>query len=261
MATAEATKYKDKGNEEFKKGNMAQAIEYYTYATEIDPNNPIFFTNRSAAYAHMGKWDKSLRDAEKAIKLNSTWEKGFWRKGNAHFELGQFDDAAAAYKTASDLEPSNGTYKELHQKAKKAAMKGKSEAEILKIQGNEEFKKGNIEQAIKIYSSALAECEEDEKGKLIKSDIYCNRAACYHQLYDPKKTAEDCTHALKLNPQHTKALIRRAQALESLEKYEDALKDFETALVQAPGADVAVKGATRIRSSLRKQAKEKKGGS
>jgi len=137
------------------------------------------------------KWDKSLRDADKAIKLNSSWEKGYWRKGNAHFELGQFDEATAAYKQASDLEPSNQTYKELYQKAKKATLKGKSEGEILKMQGNEEFKKGNIETAIKIYTSALAECDDDEKGKAVKADLYCNRAACYHQLYDPKKTAED----------------------------------------------------------------------
>jgi len=261
MATAEAMKYKDKGNDEFKKGNMAQAIEYYTYATEIDPNNPIFFTNRSAAYAHMQKWDKSLRDADKAIKLNSSWEKGYWRKGNAHFELNQFDEATAAYKQAMDLEPNNQTYKELYQKAKKASLKGKSEGEIIKIQGNEEFKKGNIENAIKIYTSALAECEDDEKGRAVKADIYCNRAACYHQLYDPKKTSEDCTSALKLNPKHIKALIRRAQALESLEKYEDALKDFDAAIVMAPDSDVSIKGAARIRTSLKKLQKEKKGGS
>jgi len=261
MATTEAMKYKDKGNEEFKKGNMAQAIEYYTYATEMDPNNPIFFTNRSAAYAHMKKWDKSLRDADKAIKLNSSWEKGYWRKGNAHFELGQFDEACAAYKSAMDLDQENQTYKELYQKAKKIAMKGKSEAEILKMQGNEEFKKGQIEDAIKTYTRALAECEDDEKGRAVKADIYGNRATCYHQLYDPKKTAEDCTSALKLNPNHIKALIRRAQALESLEKYEDALKDYDAALSHARESDVAIKGAARIRSALKKIQKDKKGSS
>jgi len=142
-------------------------------------------------------------------------------------------------------------------KAKKATMKDKSDAEILKMQGNDEFKKGNIESAIKIYTSALAAADEDEKGKLVKADIYANRASCYHQLYDPKKTAEDCTAALKLNPSHAKALIRRAQAYESLEKYKEALKDFEDALVLAPTVDVAIKGATRIRTALRKESKEK----
>jgi len=42
-----------------------------------------------------------------------------------------------------------------------------------------------------------------------------------------------------------------------LEKYEAALKDFEAALAIASGSDVAIKGATRIRAALRKQAKEK----
>jgi len=134
-------------------------------------------------------------------------------------------------------------------------LKGKSEGEILKLQANEEFKRGNIEQAIKMYTSALAECDDDEKGKAVKADIYANRAACYHQLYDPKKTADDCTSALKLSPNHAKALIRRAQAYESLEKYEDALEDFETARRIAPDSEVAMKGATRIRQSLRKKGK------
>lgn len=32
-----AEAYKNKGNEEFKKGNMQAAIENYTYAIEMDP--------------------------------------------------------------------------------------------------------------------------------------------------------------------------------------------------------------------------------
>jgi len=76
-----------------------------------------------------------------------------------------------------------------------------------------------------------------------------------------KKNCGGSTSALKLNPNHTKALIRRAQALESLEKYEDALKDFDAALVHARESEVAMKGASRIRAALKKIGKEKKGGS
>ncbi len=46
----QAEKYKDQGNEEFRQGNFAKAIEQYTYATECDPKNPIYFTNRSMCY-------------------------------------------------------------------------------------------------------------------------------------------------------------------------------------------------------------------
>lgn len=52
-----------------------QAIEFYTYATEMDPKNHIYMTNRALCYASMKKWDKSLRDADKAVALKSDWEK------------------------------------------------------------------------------------------------------------------------------------------------------------------------------------------
>jgi tetratricopeptide (TPR) repeat protein len=70
--------------------------------------------------------------------------------------------------------------------------------------------------------SALEKCVPG-KDDTAKADIYANRAACYVQLYEPKKVLDDCNNALKLAPDHAKALLRRAQALESLEKYKEAL--------------------------------------
>jgi tetratricopeptide (TPR) repeat protein len=255
--SAEAERWKEKGNEEFKKGNMQQAIEYYTYATEMDPKNHIFFTNRAAAYAHMQKWEKSLRDAQKSIDLNPSWDKGHWRIGNAYMAMENYAEAEKAFKTASDLAPDNATYKELHKKAKKAALKGMSEAEILKKEGNEAYSLGDQEGAIKKYTSAIEACEAKEAA--LKADLLANRAACYRQLYNPKACVDDCTAALALVPGHVKALIRRAQSLENLEKYEDALRDFEQANILAPGTKVASEGAARIRAALKRNEKEKKG--
>jgi tetratricopeptide (TPR) repeat protein len=75
MSSVQAEKYKEQGNAEFKKGNHAKAIEFYTYATEIDPRNHLLFSNRATAYYTMQKYDKSLRDSEKAIALNNSWWK------------------------------------------------------------------------------------------------------------------------------------------------------------------------------------------
>jgi len=254
----EAEKYKEKGNEEFKKGNMEGAILNYTYATEMDPTNHIFFTNRAAAYAHMKRWDKSLRDAEKSVQLNPRWDKGYWRIGNAKMALGLIEEAERAYKTACDIEPSNAQYKELYQQARKAALKGMNEAEVLKREGNEMFAKGDQEGAIEKYTQAIEACGDEGKDAGLKADILANRAACYRQLYNPKAVVDDCSLALKLNPQHVKALVRRAQAYENLEKYEDALRDFDLANVLSPGTKVAVEGSSRIRAAMRKEQKGKK---
>lgn len=261
MATKEAMKYKDKGNKEFQKGNMVKAIEYYTYATEMDPNNPIFYTNRSTAYFKMKKYDKSLRDANKAIKKDATWDKGYYRAGMALMMLDRNKEALPRLKDALKIAKSDSKQRQNYQnailKCKQAFMKGMSQAEILKTEANELFQKGKYDDAIQKYSRAINRAGTSDKELLVKADCYANRAACNRQLYEPVKVVSDCTEALKLNKHHVKALIRRGQGYESLEKYEKALADFQQATYLSPGASVAVMGASRIRSSLRNMEKQK----
>lgn len=253
--SAAAEGYKNKGNDEFKKGNYEKAIEFYTYATEMDPKNHIYYTNRSTCYAQMKKWDKSLRDAEKSLSIKSDWEKGHYRKGIALFEMGKFKEAMDALKSAVDINPQNKPAEEKLMEAKKEMMKGMSDAAIVKMEGNEFFQKGNIQEAIKKYSAAIAKCGSDEKSLEEKADIYSNRAACYVQLYEPVKVRADCDEALKINPDHAKALLRRGQALEGLEKFKDALADFEHVLRMHPDHKMAMDGASRIRSALKREGK------
>jgi tetratricopeptide (TPR) repeat protein len=249
MATKQAEAYKQKGNEAFKAGDHAKAIEFYTYATEMDPNNPIFYTNRSFAYFKMGKFDKSLRDAEKSIKKDSNWAKGHYRAGMALMELERYKDAEASFKNAYNIDP-KPDFKSAAQKAKAAMMEGMSVAEIIKSEANEHFKAGNIDEAIKGYTEALKNTVEGEEN--MRADILANRAACNRQLYMPDKVIEDCTEALSLNPNHFKALVRRGQAYESMEKYKKALADFNAANRLYPNEKIAYEGAGRIRTAMKK---------
>jgi len=255
MATKQANGYKEKGNAAFKAGDHAKAIEFYTYATELDPNNPIFFTNRSTAYFKMKKFDKSLRDANKAIAKDKAWAKGHYRRGIVLMEKEQFKEALVSLEQSAKLKPDNSSFSIAVQTCKQKMTKGMSSAEITKLEANEFFKCGKIEDALKKYTLALKLCGNSEKEKLVKADIYGNRAACYRQLYDSKAVVSDCTEALKLNPNHVKALIRRGQALESLEKFQEALQDFKQANYLAPGTPIAVQGSSRIRASLKRMKK------
>lgn len=255
MASKAALAEKEKGNAAFKRGEMGKAIEHYTYATEMDPTNHVFFTNRAAAYAHMKKWDKSLRDSEKSIRLKSDWHKGYWRAGNALMELKRQEEAVDKYKMAVQLDPQNQTYKNLLANAEKTMLAGMSKAEQLKKEGNTLFKKGQMEEAVKVYSKAIVACGDDAKQQGLKADLYANRAACHKNLYHSQKVIEDCTAALDINPMHVKSLIRRAQSYEAMEKMDLALKDFDQANLLAPGTQVSIAGATRVRGAMRRAAK------
>ena len=45
-----ANDLKDKGNEAFQAGRNDEAIKYYSQAIDIDPDNHVLYSNRSAAY-------------------------------------------------------------------------------------------------------------------------------------------------------------------------------------------------------------------
>jgi len=253
MSTS-AEGYKDKGNEEFKKGNYDKAIEFYTYATEMDPKNHTFYTNRALCYEKMKRYDKALKDADRAISLKSDWAKGHYRRGMALKEMGQFLDAMNAFEVCTRLDKDNQEFKNSFEQAKAALYKGLSPAEILKIEANACFKNGKIQDAITKYSQALDRLgsANDEKSKQLKIDLYANRAACWVQLYEVDKVVADCTAALQLDPVNFKALVRRGQAYETLEKYKKSLEDFEKAAQLEPTAALPQQAVPRLKAAIKK---------
>jgi tetratricopeptide (TPR) repeat protein len=250
---SQAEKQKNLGNDAFKAGNYAKAIEYYTYATELDPRSPVYFTNRSMCYFKMQEWAKSLRDADKSIALNANWVKGYYRAGMAQIELGQLKEALANLEKAAELEPATPAYAAAADDCRIKYYATLSKPEIVKLEGNKAFKIGEIDVAIQKYTEALKLCVgDDDKTNQIRADLYGNRAMCYQQRWGYSEVVDDCTECLKLVPSHVKSLVRRAQAYEALEKYKKSLDDFDRATLLSPSLDVAIKGSIRVRNILKK---------
>lgn len=88
----------------------------------------------------------------------------------------------------------------------------------LKEDGNTEFKNKQYEAAIAYYTAAL-QLKEDPI-------YYSNRSACYAALEDHENVIKDTTAAIKLKPDYTKCILRRATSYEILERYEDAMFDL-----------------------------------
>ncbi|XP_003697407.1 protein unc-45 homolog B [Apis florea] len=91
-----------------------------------------------------------------------------------------------------------------------------------KEKGNIEFNKGNWSEALSCYTSALKLADKDNSEK---ATYYKNRAATYLKQEEYNKAIKDCDEALKICPNDPKALFRRCQALESLERFEEAYRD------------------------------------
>ena len=56
-------------------GDFLQAIDRFTEAITLDHSNHTLFSNRSAAYARVGKFSEALRDAQRCHELKRDWPK------------------------------------------------------------------------------------------------------------------------------------------------------------------------------------------
>eukprot|EP01031_Cornospumella_fuschlensis_P044498 gene44498-54421_t len=74
-----ANSYKDQGNTAFQAGDVELAISLFTQAIDLDPDNHVFYSNRSAAYMKKDSISKALYDAEKCVELAPDWAKGYNR--------------------------------------------------------------------------------------------------------------------------------------------------------------------------------------
>ncbi|KAK7790552.1 hypothetical protein R5R35_013068 [Gryllus longicercus] len=113
-----ATELKDKGNAALQAGKLDEAIQCYTSAIQLDQNNHVLYSNRSAAFAKKGVYSRALEDAEKTVQLKPDWAKGYSRKGSALAYLGRFEDSIQAYEAGLRIDASNQQLKEGLQEVK-----------------------------------------------------------------------------------------------------------------------------------------------
>ena len=100
----EAEKLKGLGNQAMQKKDYATAIDYYTKALELTPLNPIYLSNRAAAYSGAQKHEEAKNDAEMAVAADPKYSKAWSRLGLAKFALGDAKGSMEAYKAGMDAE-------------------------------------------------------------------------------------------------------------------------------------------------------------
>lgn len=116
-----AEEVKTKGNEFMSQGKYQDAVSAYTKAIELSSENPIYFSNRAAAYTHLKDYAKAIADSEHAIALNPKYAKSYSRLGIAYFYEKKYTEAASALRKACELDPENASYKEDLQRAEEKA--------------------------------------------------------------------------------------------------------------------------------------------
>eukprot|EP00736_Rhodelphis_marinus_P004823 Rmarinus@m.519 len=92
-----ADELKEQGKAAFSAGNYEEAISLWSKSIELDSENHLLYSNRSAAYCKVGKYKLALDDADKVIALKPDWPKGYARKATAYRFMDQYSNAAMTY--------------------------------------------------------------------------------------------------------------------------------------------------------------------
>ncbi|XP_058208636.1 inactive TPR repeat-containing thioredoxin TTL3-like isoform X2 [Rhododendron vialii] len=112
-------------------------------------------------------------------------------------------------------------------------------------QGKDLFDSGRFSDACTAYGEGL-------KYDLSNSVLYCNRAVCWSKLELWDESVEDCNRALKIQPNYTKALLRRAVSNAKLEHWAEAVRDYEILGRKLPGDNEVAESLLRAQVALKR---------
>ncbi|KAK2510228.1 Ttc1 [Columba guinea] len=107
----ESTTLKEKGNEQFKKGDYGEAEDSYTKALQICPacfqkDRAVLFSNRAAAKLKQDKTEAALNDCSKAVELDPNYIRALLRRAELYEKTEKLDEALEDYKAVLEKDPS-----------------------------------------------------------------------------------------------------------------------------------------------------------
>ncbi|KAM3290366.1 hypothetical protein P3S67_018655 [Capsicum chacoense] len=106
-AKKKAAEAKARGDDAFKRNDIATAIDAYTQAINFDPTDGTLFSNRSLCWIHMGQPEPALSDAKACRELRPYWAEACYREGTALRLLKRFKEAVTAFYGSVYFGPRN----------------------------------------------------------------------------------------------------------------------------------------------------------
>ncbi|GAV99525.1 protein prenylyltransferase [Lentinula edodes] len=195
-----------------------------------------------------GNLDSANSAANDAIRLNSNSPEALCLRGLVLMLSGKLPQALQHVQSALRLDPSHLPAQQLRKRVK--------DIERLKDEGNIAFKAGKLQEAVAKYTDTLERIGEEEteaKGGQIRATLLSNRATTLVKLQEYDRALSDTEASLILYPNSFKALRTQARVNLALENYEQAVRDFKSAVDEAQkDGSTTERDVRELRTELKK---------
>jgi len=102
-----AEERKNEGNNQYKAQNYRAALEMYSDAISLCPNNAAYYGNRAATHMMIADYKNALADARKSLQIDPIYSKGYIRVSKCCLVLGDLTGAEQAIKKFLELDSTN----------------------------------------------------------------------------------------------------------------------------------------------------------
>ena len=107
-AQTSVAQFFNQGVKKFRGGDYTGAIEDFTEAIRLSPNEPEIYSNRGLARARTGDFQGALADYNQAIRIEPNYALGYLHRGIAFSTLRDYQKAFSDYEQALRLNPNMG---------------------------------------------------------------------------------------------------------------------------------------------------------
>jgi CHAT domain-containing protein/Flp pilus assembly protein TadD len=195
--------YYDRGNKFYDAYDLERAIEDFTEAIQLEPDNAEYWNKRGIVYRDKGELDRAIEDFNKAISLDSNDSYAWNYRGLAYQDKGELDRAIEDFSEVIVLNPNDSS--------------------AWNNRGLAYQDKGKYDRAIEDFNKAIA---------LDPNLPYAwnNRGWTYQKKGELDRAIEDYNKAIALDPNYSYAWDSRGWAYLNKGELDRAIEDLNKAI-------------------------------
>jgi tetratricopeptide (TPR) repeat protein len=232
-----------------RKGNFVSAFVLIDRATEVQPNNSVFFSDRGIVLLALNCHEEALVSLNRALALEPNNYKAHFNKGNVLVAQGRHEAALASFDKTLALQPN---LTEAHV-AKAFSLKALERMDLALASLNRAIALRHEDVAIHFAKGEMLASQERYQEALISFNCILNyqpehcealiKLGHYqHKLNLYGNALASFERVITLEPSHYDANFGKAIALEALKRHEEALLVFDRMIEHHPMEAAAHRG-------------------